>query len=113
MKLSELAARLDLKVFTGEGGLDRPVGGGYAGDLLSDVMAHGRKDDLWVTIQVHPNVVAVAVLKDLAGIVLANGREPTAETIERAEKEGVPLLGTPATAFELAGRLHGIGIKGS
>jgi hypothetical protein len=112
MKLTDLATRLDLKVYTGETGLDRHVGGGYAGDLLSDVMAHGRKDDLWVTIQVHPNIVAVAVLKELAGIVLANGREPAAETVERAEREGVPILGTPVNAYELAGRLHGLGIKG-
>jgi hypothetical protein len=113
MRLSDLAERFDLKVFTGKGRLDRAVSGGYVGDLLSDVMAHGRKDDLWVTIQVHPNIVAVAVLKELAGIVLANGREPAAETIEHAEKEGVPILGTPVNAYELAGRLYGIGIKGS
>ena len=113
MKLADLAKRLDLKVYAGGRGLDRSVGGGYSGDLLSDVMAHGRKDDLWVTIQVHPNIVAVAVLKELAAIVLANGREPAAETIEQAHKEGVVLLGTPSTAYELAGRLHGIGIKGS
>jgi hypothetical protein len=113
MKLSDLAARLDLRVFSGEKRLERPVGGGYAGDLLSDVMAHGRKDDLWVTIQVHPNIVAVAVLKELAGIILANGREPAAETVEKAETEGVAILGTPLNAFELAGRLHEIGIKGS
>jgi hypothetical protein len=113
MKLSDLASRLDLKVYTAETGLDRPVGGGYAGDLLSDVMAHGRKDDIWVTIQVHPNIVAVAVLKELAGIVLANGREPAAETVERAKAEGVPILGTAVHTYELAGKLHGLGIKGS
>jgi hypothetical protein len=113
MKLSDLASRLDLKVYAAEARLDRAVDGGYSGDLLSDVMAHGRKDDLWVTIQVHPNIVAVAVLKELAGIVLANGREPAAETVERAEAEGVPILGTPATTYELAGRLHGLGIKRS
>jgi hypothetical protein len=113
MKLSDLAAHLDLRVFAGGGRLDRPVGGGYAGDLLSDVMAHGRKDDLWATIQVHPNIVAVAVLKELAGIVLTNGREPAAETVERAEAEGVVILGTPLDTFGLAGRLHGIGIKGA
>jgi len=113
MKLTDLATRLDLKVFAAEGKLDRPVAGGYAGDLLSDVMAHAGKDDLWVTIQVHPNIVAVAVLKELAGIVLVNGREPAAETVERAEKEGVPILGASAAAFELVGRLHGLGVKGS
>ena len=93
MTLSDLATRLDLKVFTAGMPLDRPVLGGYASDLLSDVIGHGRKGDLWVTMQVHPNIVAVAVLKDLAGIVLVNGREPAPETLEQAVREKIPLLG--------------------
>ncbi|HMA53721.1 MAG TPA: serine kinase [Acidobacteriota bacterium] len=113
MTLSELAARLDLKVFTAGVPLDKPVLGGYASDLLSDVIGHGRKSDLWLTMQVHPNIVAVAVLKDLAGIVLVNGREPAPETVEQAVREKVPLLGARSGTFDLAGRLYGLGIKGS
>jgi hypothetical protein len=113
MKLSDLATRLELKVYGGGIPLDRPVGGGYVSDLLSDVIGHGRQDDLWVTMQVHPNIVAVAVLKELAGIVLVNGRVPAAETLQRAEREGVPVLGTGLSAFELVGRLYGLGVKGS
>lgn len=113
MTLTDLAERLDLKIFTAGIPLDRPVLGGYASDLLSDVIGHGRKGDLWVTMQVHPNIVAVAVLKDLAGIVLVNGREPAPETLQQAEREGVPVLGTRLGAFELVGRLYGLGVKGS
>jgi hypothetical protein len=113
MTLSELAARLDLKVFTTGVPLDKPVLGGYASDLLSDVIGHGRQSDIWLTMQVHPNIVAVAVLKDLAGIVLVNGREPAPETLEQAVREKVPLLGARTGTFDLAGRLYGLGIKGS
>lgn len=113
MTLSELAARLDLKVFTTGLPLDKPVLGGYASDLLSDVIGHGRKSDLWLTMQVHPNIIAVAVLKDLAGIVLVNGREPAPETLAQAAREKVPLLGARSGTFDLAGRLYGLGIKGS
>lgn len=113
MTLADLVSRLDLRVFTPGPGLDRPVLGGYCGDLLSDVIGHGRKGDLWLTIQVHPNVVAVAVLKDLAAIVLVNGREPSAETLEQAAREKVTVLGASLPSFELAGRLHGMGLKGS
>jgi hypothetical protein len=112
MTLSDLATRLELRVFTPGVPIERPVGGGYASDLLSDVIGHARKDDLWVTMQVHPNIVAVAVLKDLAGIVLVGGREPAAETLAQAEREKVPVLGTALGAFELAGRLHGMGVRG-
>jgi hypothetical protein len=113
MTLSDLATRLELKAFTPGIPLDRDVLGGYASDLLSDVIGHSRKGDLWVTMQVHPNIVAVAVLKELAGIVLVNGREPAVETVEQAAREGVPILGTRLGAFELAGRLYGMGVKGS
>jgi len=113
MTLSDLAVRLELRVFTSGLPLDRPVLGGYAGDLLSDVIGHGRKNDLWLTMQVHPNIVAVAVLKDLAGIVLVNGRVPAPETVEQAAREKVPLLGARAGTFEIAGRLYGMGLKGS
>jgi len=112
MSLADVIQRLDLKVCAAGEDLSRPVTGGYAGDLLSDVIAHGRKDDLWVTVQSHPNIVAVAVLKELAGIILVNGREPAAETVERAEKERLPILLTSLNAFECVGRLHGLGIKG-
>lgn len=112
MNLSELADRLPLKAFAAPGGLARPVAGGYVTDLLSDVIAHGRKDDVWVTLQVHPNIVAVAVLKELAAVVLVNGRQPAPETLDQAERQGVVLLGSPLSAFELVGRLHGLGVKG-
>lgn len=112
MNLAELVERLDLKVHSGRHELGRMVGGGYVSDLLSDVIAHGRKDHLWVTLQVHPNIVAVAALKELAAIVLVNGRQPAPETAERAEKERIPIFGTSLSAFEFVGRLYGLGIKG-
>ena len=113
MTLSDMATRLELTVFTPGVTLDRPVGSGYTSDLLSDVIGHARKDDVWVTMQVHPNIVAVAVLKELAGIVLVGGRAPAAETLAQAEREKVPVLGTRLGAFELAGRLYTMGVKGS
>lgn len=112
MTLTDLVERLDLKVFTAGNALGAAVLGGYVSDLLSDVIGHSRKGDLWVTMQVHQNIVAVAVLKELAAIVLVNGREPAAETLEQARKEGVVVLGTPAAAFELVGKLYGMGLRG-
>ncbi len=112
MTLTDLAAGFELKVFTPAVPLDREVGGGYASDLLSDVIGHARKGDLWVTMQVHPNIVAVAVLKELAAIVLVGGRTPAPETLAQAARESVPILGTGLTTFELCGRLYGMGIRG-
>jgi len=113
MTLGELAKKLGFKFLCVERKGDVPVSGGYVCDLLSDVMAHTKQGDLWVTRQVHENIVAVASLKDLAGIVLVNGRAPEEKTIQKAEQEGVALLLSELPAFEVVGRLYQEGVRGT
>lgn len=110
MTLHEVAERLGLTVCAGAAGLDRDVAGGYAGDLLSDVMAHSAAGQVWITMQTHVNSVAVAVLKEHAGIILVNGRTPAADTARKADEEGVPILSSPIPSFEICGRLHEFGV---
>ncbi len=113
MKLEEIARDLDMEAKSGAQNLSRNVVAGYASDLLSDVMAHADEDFLWVTLQIHQNIVAVAVLKELAGIVIVNGREPEPDTLAKAEEEGVPVLVTRLPTFEVVGRLYQLGLRGS
>lgn len=84
------------------------VTGVYISDLLSDVMANSKKNELWMTLQVHPNIVAVATLKELSGIILVNGRQPEEETLQRAEAAGIPVMTSDLPAFQLAGKLYKI-----
>jgi hypothetical protein len=112
MTLRDVVQRLELGIVTGGTDLDREIAGGHVSDLLSDVIAHGDKGVLWITLQTHPNIIAVATLKELAGIVLVNGRKPDAETVAKAQEEGTALLTTPLSAFEVAGRLYGMGLQG-
>jgi predicted transcriptional regulator len=112
MKLKEIVDRLGLRVMAAGEKLDQEVTGGYASDLLSDVMANSREGDIWVTLQVHPNIIAVATLKDLAGIVIVQGRKPEDHTVEKAGQEGVPILVSELQTFELVGRLYNLGISG-
>jgi len=110
MKLKEIADKLELTCRTPGANLEIEVGGGYASDLLSDVMAHSRAGDLWLTLQAHPNIVAVATLRELAGIVVVGGREPETDTIAKAQQEGIPILVSRRPSFDLAGRLYELGI---
>lgn len=112
MTLSEIVQRLGLEVRAGDAALATEVRGGYASDLLSDVIAHSREGDLWVTLQTHQNTVAVASMKGLTGIVLVQGREPEADTLQKAEEEHIPLLVSELPAFELVGRLYNLGLSG-
>ena len=54
----------------------REVQGGYAGDLLSWVMGRVPEGAAWVTIMTNVNVVAVAVLRDVAMVIVAEGSDP-------------------------------------
>jgi len=106
MTLNDVIEKLGLRVLTSKAPGDTEVTGGYTCDLLSHVMANGRPGNLWITMQTHQNVLAVARLKDLAGIVVVSGRQPGEETLQKAEEEKVTVLGTDESAFQISGRLH-------
>ncbi|MCK4414350.1 MAG: serine kinase [Candidatus Eisenbacteria sp.] len=112
MKLSEIVERLGLEVRTGAGHLETEVTHGYVSDMLSDVIGNAHEGAVWVTLQSHQNVVAVAIMRSLAGIILIKGREPDEETIRKAEAEGVPILVSEDSAFAVVSRLHDLGIVG-
>ena len=111
--LADLAEHLQGRLLGAAHLAARAVRGGYASDLLSDVMAHAGEGDAWVTMQKHVNTVAVAQLKSLAAIVIVNGREPDADMLARAAQEDVAVILTPRSAFDAAGVLYGLGIRGS
>lgn len=110
--LDRIAEELQLEVISCEGLLRRPVVGGYASDLLSCVMARAKHNFLWVTLQSHVNVVAVASLLGLAGVIITEGNKPDQDTVARAEKEDVVLMLTPSTTFSVVGRLASLGVRG-
>lgn len=109
--VADAAEALDLTVLAGGENLSRPITGAIVSDLLSFVMAGAQGGDCWITVQTHPNIVAVAALGHLPAIIVASGFEPEEDTIARAEDEGIPLLSSPAGAFELAARLHSLGVR--
>jgi len=108
MTLNDVRQRLECTVLNGPDLPPREVTGGYASDLLSDVIAHAAPGDLWITMQAHVNIVAVAVLKELAGIVIVQGRQPGDDTLQRAREEHVPILVSGQSAFATAGRLYAL-----
>lgn len=108
MKIKDIIATLELIIFGGEQGLDREITGGYISDLLSDVMGHADKGKIWITLQTHKNVIAIASLKELAAVILIKGNKPDADMLSQAKEEGIPVLGTNEQAFELSGKLYNL-----
>lgn len=112
MTLQEIIQKLDLKVLTGKKDFTAitPTSG-YASDLLSCVMAGAKHQGIWVTLQAHNNVVAVAALLELSAVIISEGAEPEPAMLEKAEEEGIILLATPLPTFEVVGRLYEMGLK--
>ena len=106
MKVSDLIKKFGLKIFSGELGLDNEISGGYVSDLLSDVMGFASENQVWITLQTHQNVLAIASLKDLAAVILVKGLRPDEDTLKHSEEEGIPLFGTEMGTFEIAGKLY-------
>ena len=110
MTVQQIVSSLGLSIAAGANGLGQSVVGGYASDLLSCVMAAALERSAWVTLQAHPNVVAVADLKDLACVIITEGRKPDEETTARANEKGIPLLLSDDDTYTVVGRLVGLGI---
>jgi predicted transcriptional regulator len=110
MQVKDLVEKFKLQVAGGQKGLDREVTEGYCGDLLSEVMGNAPAGCAWMTVQGHQNIVAVAVLREMAAIVITGGQQPDAETIEKADQEGIAVLQYTDSSFRLSGQLFSAGI---
>jgi serine kinase of HPr protein (carbohydrate metabolism regulator) len=108
MDIETIVNQLNLKVRSGNDRLNNNVTGGYTGDLLSDVMANSSAGDVWITRQIHQNIVAVATLKEHAAIILVSSCEPAKETMERAAQENMPIMVSDLPAFELTGKIFNL-----
>jgi len=84
---------------------------GYSSDLLSCGMAGAPKQGIWVTLQAHGNIVAVAALLELTAIIITEGAMPDENTIQKANDEGVTLLSTSASTFNVIGQLWEMGLR--
>jgi hypothetical protein len=85
--------------------------GGYSSDLLSCVMAGAKKGHLWITLQAHLNIVAIAALNEVAAIIISENAQPDSVSIAKANQQGVILLSTPQPTYEVNGKLWELGIR--
>jgi|SRR6056297_315924 len=104
MKLSKILEQLPTKELTNYKDID--IVDAYTSDLLSDVIANSKENQLWITLHGHQNVVAVALLKDLAGIVITGGYKPDSSMLDKAKSENVAVFTTELKSFEFSGKLY-------
>jgi len=112
MVVQEIIDVLQAEVIAGRAKVDNDISGGYASDLLSNVMSQAKANNIWITMHSHQNIVAVAALIGLSAVIIASDVQPDKETISKADAEEIPLLLTTLPVFEVVGLLYGKGITG-
>jgi serine kinase of HPr protein (carbohydrate metabolism regulator) len=110
MKVKDIVNKLNLIVLSGENDLEKEIEGAYVCDLLSWVMSHGNKGMAWITVQVHPNVVAIAVLLEFSCIIIPDNIPVDKISLEKSNAEGIPILQAKENSYSICGSLKEMGI---
>ena len=110
MKVQALMAALSAQNVVEGANLDAEVSCGYSCDLLSWVLGHGKPGMAWITVQSHMNVIAVAVLLEMACVILPEGVELEEASLKKAQEEDLPVLRSNQTAFALSAMMVAAGI---
>ena len=84
---------------------DGEITSAYTSDLLSDVMGHCGDESVLITIQNHLNAIAVCTLAGIEGIVLCHDRQPPDDMVEAAKREGIGIMTTSLSQFEVSVKL--------
>ncbi|MBR2811340.1 MAG: hypothetical protein IKD69_08170 [Solobacterium sp.] len=110
MKIAELVEKTGWKLATPNLDTSAEVNGAYCGDLLSWVMGNGEPGQAWITVQVHANVIAVALLREFSCVIVADGANVTADFAAKAEAEELVVLESGIPVFESAKKLVELGL---
>lgn len=100
--VEQLANICSLDIVQGGDSLKNAVTGGYCGDLLSWVMGRATGGSAWITVMGNENAVAVAVLAEVACIILAQGAALDVQAAVRAQENSVAVLKSGKGAFDIA-----------
>ena len=105
MKVRDIIEKLDLKCLN-EANLDAEIKGAYSSDLLSDVMGNARSGQIWITMQTHKNVTAIAALKDIPAIIIVRNGVPDEDMLAHAKEEDICILVSSEATFAVCGKLY-------
>ena len=108
MNLGQLAHKLSFEILTGNVNLERDIKTGYVSDLLSDVIANAEEDSVWITVQRHINILGVAKLKEIVGIIVPRNLHIENDIVEKAKSENIAILKDSRSSFEIAGLVYNL-----
>lgn len=102
VQIKDLTKLLEVELRTGNDTGDDFVEGVYCGDLLSWVMSKAKPGNVWITIQSHINVIAVASLIGIPAVIIVEGSEVDNDVIQKANEEEIAIFTSSKPAYEIA-----------
>ncbi|MCX7833876.1 MAG: DRTGG domain-containing protein [Ignavibacteria bacterium] len=111
MQLKEIKEILNCTNHTDDGLLEKEISYCYATDMMSDVLKSCKTGSLLITGLVNQQVIQVAEIMDLSGIIFVSGKKPSEEMLKGIESKNIPLLSTDLHMFEACGILYSKGLK--
>lgn len=106
MTVKQLQEKLELTFLCGEKiAENREAEGCYCGDLLSWVMSRASENDVWLTVMGNINSIGVAVLADVACIVLTENASLDDDAKKRALENDVIILTTSKNSYQIASEI--------
>jgi len=111
MKISNLIEDMGFRLLNDVMVEDKEVEGLNCCDLLSWVMANGKENDAWITVQTHSNILAVASLLDMSCVIIPEAIKVEEETLNKANEQGVVILGTELGSYDIFKKFYEAGLR--
>lgn len=110
MTVRDLMEEMELFLIAGASGVNNEVHNVYIGDLLSWVMGNADQKCVWITVQSHVNIIAVAALIGASCVIVSEGVFVERDTVEKANDEGIPIFASSYNSYVLAKQLVKLGL---
>ncbi|HHX48845.1 MAG TPA: hypothetical protein GX709_00390 [Clostridiales bacterium] len=105
MKIVDVAKLLNAEIVAGDATKEKEVTCIFASDLMSDVLAFARDEDVLISGLSNPQLVRTAALLDMHCIILVRGKAATDDIISLCDKKGIACLTTKLGMYEACGLL--------
>ena len=110
MKLSEVKEILNAEVLTGEEFLDKEADSAFGCDLMSDVLAFLKSNDILLTGLINPQVIRTAEMMDIETIVFVRGKKPDDAMVGMAKMKDMVVMATDYPLYIASGKLYSAGL---
>jgi hypothetical protein len=95
MNLSELALKINARLYPPVGECCAEITGIHAADTMSSLIAHASPDTLIVTSLNNSQLIRIAELMDAPGLCLVGGQQPSPDLVARARETGAAIMVSP------------------